>query len=92
MLVIDTLFTPRLLDKGNWSRYIRPINIERAKWMSKENKGLLMLTGHYGNFEITGYLLGQFFYNVYSIATPAGQSLHQRIPLRHPPAQGPEDH
>ncbi|MBL7214475.1 MAG: hypothetical protein ISS71_02220 [Phycisphaerae bacterium] len=70
MLVIDTLFTPRLLEKGNWSRYIKPMNIERAKWMSKENKGLLMLTGHYGNFEITGYLLGLFFYNVYSIARP----------------------
>lgn len=70
MMVIDTLFTPRLLAKDNWRKYIKPINIERAKWMSKENKGLLMLTGHYGNFEITGYLLGQFFYNVYSIARP----------------------
>ena len=70
MMVIDTLFTPRLLNKDNWSQYIKSINIERAKWMSKENKGLLMLTGHYGNFEITGYLLGQFFYNIYSIARP----------------------
>ena len=70
MLTIDVFFTPRLLAKDNWRKYIKPINIERAKWTSKENKGLLMLTGHYGNFEITGYLLGQFFYNVYSIARP----------------------
>jgi KDO2-lipid IV(A) lauroyltransferase len=70
MMVMDTIFTPRLLRKDNWSQYIKPVNIERAKWMSKENKGLLMLTGHYGNFEIIGYLLGQFFYNVYSIARP----------------------
>lgn len=70
MLAIDVFFTPRLLDKHNWSDYITPINIERAKWMSKENKGLLMLTGHYGNFEIAGYLMGSFLYNVYSIARP----------------------
>ncbi len=70
MLSIDVMFTPRLVDKHNWSDYITPINIERAKWMSKENKGLLMLTGHYGNFEILGYLMGQFFFNVYSIARP----------------------
>ncbi len=70
MLTIDVFFTPKLVDKHNWSQYIKPINIERAKWMSRENKGLLMLTGHYGNFEIMGYMLGSFFYNVYSIARP----------------------
>jgi KDO2-lipid IV(A) lauroyltransferase len=46
------------------------INIERAKWMMQEGKGLLMLTGHYGNFEIPGYAMGLFGFNIYSIARP----------------------
>lgn len=70
MLVIDLLFTPRLVRKDNWRQYCTPINIERAKWMMQENKGLLMLTGHYGNFEILGYAVGVFGFNVYSIARP----------------------
>ncbi len=70
MLVIDLLFTPRLVRKDNWRQYARVINIERTKWMMQEGKGLLMLTGHYGNFEIMGYALSVFGFNVYSIARP----------------------
>jgi KDO2-lipid IV(A) lauroyltransferase len=36
----------------------------------KEEKGLLMVGAHYGNFEIGGYLMGLFGFNVYSIARP----------------------
>jgi len=70
MLTIDLLFTPRLVRKDNWRQYARVINIERAKWMMQEGKGLLMLTGHYGNFEIMGYAMGLFGFNIYSIARP----------------------
>ena len=31
---------------------------------------MLMLTAHYSNFEIMGYLLGLFDFNIYSIARP----------------------
>ncbi len=70
MLAVDVLFTPRLVKKNNWRDYSRYKNAERAKWMMKENKGMLMVTGHYGNFEILGYLLGLFDFNIYSIARP----------------------
>ena len=70
MLAIDVLFTPRLVKKYNWRDYSRYIKAERTKWLMKENQGLLMVTGHYGNFEITGYLLGLFGFNIYSVARP----------------------
>jgi len=70
MLAIDVLFTPRLVKKYNWRDYSRYIKAERAKWLMKEGRGLLMVTGHYGNFEITGYLLGLFGFNIYSVARP----------------------
>jgi len=31
---------------------------------------MLMVAGHYSNFEIMGYMLGLFGYNIYSIARP----------------------
>jgi len=70
MLAIDVFFTPRLVKKDNWRQYFFYKNTEHAKWLMKEGKGLLMLTAHYGNFEIMGYLMGLFGFNIYSIARP----------------------
>ena len=70
MLTIDILFTPRLVKKYNWREYSRYKNAEYAKWLMQERKGLLMVTGHYGNFEIIGYLMGLFGFDLYSIARP----------------------
>ncbi len=70
MLAADVLFTPRLVKKYNWRDYSRFKTAERAKWMIKEGKGMLMVAAHYANFEILGYMLGLFGYNIYSIARP----------------------
>jgi len=70
MLTIDVLFTPRLVRKSNWREYSRYRNAEYPKWLMQEGKGLLMVTGHYGNFEIIGYLMGLFGFDLYSIARP----------------------
>ncbi|MBN1361979.1 MAG: lysophospholipid acyltransferase family protein [Sedimentisphaerales bacterium] len=70
MLTIDILFTPRLVKKYNWREYSCYKNAERAKWLMHERKGMLMVTGHYSNFEIIGYLLGLFGFPIYSIARP----------------------
>ena len=70
MLVIDLLFTPRLVKKNNWRDYSRFKTAERAKWLMREGGGLLMVAAHYSNFEIMGYMLGLFGFNVYSIARP----------------------
>jgi KDO2-lipid IV(A) lauroyltransferase len=70
MLAIDVLFTPRVVKKHNWRDYSRFKKTERAKWLMKEGNGMLMVTGHYSNFEIMGYMLGLFGFNIYSIARP----------------------
>ena len=70
MLAMDVLFTPRLAKKNNWSEYAILSNVERSKWLMQEKKGLIMLTAHYGNFEIIGYLMGLFGFDIYSIARP----------------------
>ena len=70
MLAIDVLFTPRLVKSYNWRNYSRYKNTERAKWLMKEGRGLLLVGAHYGNFEIVGYLMGLFGFDVYSITRP----------------------
>jgi KDO2-lipid IV(A) lauroyltransferase len=70
MLTVDVIFSPRLIRKDNWEQYSSYKNVERVKWMMAEHKPLLLVSGHYGNFEIMGYLLGEFGFDVYSIARP----------------------
>ena len=70
MLPVDMLFTPRLVKRYNWRDYSWFTTGERAKWLMKEGKGMIMVAAHYSNFEIMGYMLGLFGFNVYSIARP----------------------
>jgi KDO2-lipid IV(A) lauroyltransferase len=70
MLPIDVIFAPGLVKKHNWRDYSRFKTVERAKWLMQERKGLLMVAAHYSNFEIMGYMLALFGFNVYSIARP----------------------
>ena len=70
MLVIDAIYMPHVVREDNWRQYCTPRNIERAKWLIQEKKGLIMVTAHYGNFEIVGYMMGLFGFNIYSVARP----------------------
>jgi KDO2-lipid IV(A) lauroyltransferase len=70
MLAVDILFTPRLVKTYNWRKYANFKNIERPKQMMIDGQGLLLVTGHYGNFEILGYLMAAFGLNIYSVARP----------------------
>lgn len=70
MIAVDMLVTPRLVKKKNWRDYSYFKTAEHAKWLMKEGKGMIMIAGHYGNFEIMGYMLGLFGFNIYSIARP----------------------
>jgi KDO2-lipid IV(A) lauroyltransferase len=70
MFAVDVVFIPRLVKKENWEQYSRYKNVERVKWMMAGKQPMLLVTGHYGNFEIIGYLLGEFGFDIYSIARP----------------------
>ena len=70
MMCVDVLFTPHLVHRDNWRHYSTYKNVERCKWMMQEGKGLLLVSGHYGNFEIMGYLLSLFGFKIYTVARP----------------------
>lgn len=70
MLSVDILLTPYLARKDNWQQYGEYKNVEHAKWLMQEGKGVILVTGHYGNFEILGYIMGLFGFNLYSVARP----------------------
>jgi KDO2-lipid IV(A) lauroyltransferase len=71
MLGVDVIFTTRLVHIDAWRRYVRLNNFhDTLGLLLKKDQGLIMLTGHYGNWEILGYVLATLGFDTTSIARP----------------------
>jgi KDO2-lipid IV(A) lauroyltransferase len=70
MLAFDVFNTTRLIRQSTWKRYIEFEDIEEVLRMLLEGQGIIMVTGHYGNFEVLGYALAVFGLESYSVARP----------------------
>jgi KDO2-lipid IV(A) lauroyltransferase len=70
-LGVEVLFTTRLIHLDTWARYIELENFrEVVDLLLRKDQGLIMLTGHYGNWEILGYLLATLGFRTTSVARP----------------------
>jgi len=70
MFAIDFAFVPVLINEYSWTRYVRLNNMGGAVRAMLDNKGALVLTGHFGNWELAGYLLAMFGFDVTAIMRP----------------------
>ena len=71
MLGVEVLFTTRLVRIDTWSKYIELDNFrETLSLLLDKERGLILLTAHYGNFEILGYVLALMGFPTSSIARP----------------------
>jgi KDO2-lipid IV(A) lauroyltransferase len=71
MLGVEVLFTTRLIHLDTWARHIDLENFrEVVRLLLEKDRGLILLTGHYGNWEILGYLLATLGFNTTSVARP----------------------
>jgi KDO2-lipid IV(A) lauroyltransferase len=70
MLAFDVLYTSRLVRLSTWHRYIELGDMAEPLRLMLSGRGVIMVTGHYGNFEILGYALATFGLESYSIARP----------------------
>ncbi len=71
MLAVEVLFTTRLIRLDTWAKYIELDNFrDVVGLLLRKDQGLIMLTGHYGNWEILGYLLATLGFNTTSVARP----------------------
>jgi len=71
MLFVEVLFTTRLVRVVTYTRYVEMSDFSPVlKLLLRKNQGLIMLTGHYGNWEILGYVLATLGFETTSIARP----------------------
>jgi len=68
MMIMELLHTPRKIHLTNWRQYIQLVGHEPILDRLMTGGPIILLTGHYGNWEIAGYLFGMFGYPTYSVA------------------------
>lgn len=71
MLFVEILFTTRLVHLDTLWNYVELENFRDVlQLLLRRDKGLILLTGHYGNWEILGYVLATMGFETTSIARP----------------------
>jgi KDO2-lipid IV(A) lauroyltransferase len=70
-LGIDLLFTPRLITQRTWARHVRLKNLTQTlRLLIRNETGMLVLTGHYGGFEVVGYTMATLGFPSVSVFRP----------------------
>ena len=70
-LGLEVLLTTRLITPLTWHRYVRLANLsETLRILLERRTGVILVTGHYGNFELIGYTMATLGFPSVSVARP----------------------
>jgi KDO2-lipid IV(A) lauroyltransferase len=69
-LLVEIVHIPRLLHPSNWRRHVEMPNARRIVGCLLSGRPLLFVTGHFGNWELGGYVLGLLGFRTHAVARP----------------------
>ncbi|MHC4698778.1 MAG: lysophospholipid acyltransferase family protein [Planctomycetota bacterium] len=70
MFAVEVICLPRLINRFTWPRYIRPVNFEEVLELLLNGRGAVLVTGHYGSFELMGHLLASLGFKISAVMRP----------------------
>ena len=74
-LVVEICHSPRLFNFESWPRRVTFHNVGRSLDMINAGRSVIMVTGHLGNWEALGGILGMLGYPIDAIARPIDNRL-----------------
>lgn len=74
-LAVEVLFTPRLMQLDTWAEHIELGDIGPALDLILSDQPTILVTGHYGNWEVLGYFLALLGIDLSAIARPIDNPL-----------------
>jgi KDO2-lipid IV(A) lauroyltransferase len=90
MFAFEVACAPRLLSPASWPRYITPVDFDEVLRLLLDGKGMIMVTGHYGHFEMTGYLMACLGFDVVGVMRPLDNEYLNRFVVQSRRAHGLE--
>jgi len=70
MFAFDMLFAARLIRNSTWHRYLELGDFSQVLRLLLSGRAIIMITGHYGNFEVLGCAMDAFDLHTHNIARP----------------------
>lgn len=67
-LIIDVARLPRLLGPFHWRRHVHLVGGEQVVKAMTSNRPAIIVTAHFGNWELAGFALGAFGFKTFAIA------------------------
>src|SRR5262249_44498047 len=69
-LLVEIVHVPRRLHPHNWRRHLALFGGRELVSCLLSGRPLLLITAHFGNWEVGGYLLGLLGFATYAVARP----------------------
>jgi len=88
LMVVEIAHSHRVIHRSTWRRYLRIHGMEelvRTMWLDRPK---LILSAHYGNFEIAAFLYGVFGFRIFSVARELDNPLLDRFVTRFRESRG----
>jgi KDO2-lipid IV(A) lauroyltransferase len=70
LLMFEVVHAPRKIHDTNWRDYVTLENADRLIRAFFDDRPTVIICGHYGNFELSGYMLGILGFPSFTIARP----------------------
>jgi KDO2-lipid IV(A) lauroyltransferase len=68
LMIVEIAQTPRKVHETNWKEHSHIVNQEQFVRTLLSGRPLVLISGHFGNFELGGYLMGLFGFPTYTVA------------------------
>ena len=81
MLAIEVLFGPKVITQWGWAGYVKLTKLDEALRILLGRRGCIMLTGHYGNWELLGYTLAVLGFDIVAVMRPLDNEYLNRFLL-----------
>ena len=82
MFAVEVICLPRLINAMTWSRFIELKNFNEALELTVSGRGAILVTGHYGSFEMTGHLLAALGFDLVAVMRPLDNVYLNRFVVR----------
>jgi KDO2-lipid IV(A) lauroyltransferase len=69
-MLVEILFMPRMLHPQNWKQYFRLVECRPMLDLLLTGRPVLVVGGHFGNWELGGYVLALLGFRTHAIARP----------------------
>jgi Kdo2-lipid IVA lauroyltransferase/acyltransferase len=88
LMVIEIAHSERVIRKTTWRRHLRIHGMERFLRELWADRPKVILSGHYGNFEMSAFVFGLFGFRIYSVARELDNPLLDRFVTKFREARG----